>query len=220
MPFFIDVLKINELIADKEITFGNRVLLILEQQKRSKSWLANEIGLSKQAINYLLYHSSSCKHVNEIATALEVRPEWLLSGEGSIQNYSGIDNSILQIPIIPFNDIHLINKTNPVVLTNSFTHLLSSTSTNCFATTLENPSMEPLFNRGTLLIFDSLLKPKNADYVIFSINKDKDIEINFRQYFIDGKDIYLKAIDTMYKSYKNDNLVVHGTLIESRNHFK
>lgn len=215
---FADVANIQEIAGSEDIGFGGRILLTLEQQRRSKSWLAEQIGISKQAINYLLKYSSNPKYVNEIATALEVRPEWLLFGKGGRQSLSEEVADIARIPILSLDNIPLFTKNHSHNLTDEFTHITSSSASSCFATVLENSCMEPLFNRGTLLIFNSSSEPKNGDYVIFTLAKNK--ELLFRQYFKDGKDIYLKAIDALYESYKGTQVTIFGVLIESRNHFK
>jgi len=202
----------------KDLTFGERILLMLEYQKKSKTWLADQIGLSKQAVNYLLKHSSTPRYVNEIAAALEISPEWLLTGKKSFQILEE-QAGICRIPILATEDIPVFLKNRSSDLTNDFTHVTQrADSASCFATKLENSSMEPLFHQGTLLIFNSELKPKNGDFIIYNNKKDK--EVFFRQYFIDGKDIYLKAIDTMFNNFKSTEIVTLGVLIESRNIFK
>ena len=215
---FTGIENIQEETKYKEIGFGERVLFSLEQQKRSKSWLAEQIGISKQAINYLLKYSLNPKYVTEIATALEIRPEWLLFGKGSRQSLSEESTDIARIPILHLINIPLFTQKNSLNLTDEFTHITSGSASSCFATILENSCMEPLFNRGTLLIFNSLAKPKNGDYVIFSLPQNK--ELLFRQYFIDGEEIYFKAFNSFYKNYTCNQPTIFGILIESRNHFK
>ncbi len=52
---FAGIIKTEETaIAKEDISFGDRILFVLEQQRRSKAWLAEQIGISKQAINYLV----------------------------------------------------------------------------------------------------------------------------------------------------------------------
>ena len=79
-------------------------------------------------------------------------------------------------------------------------------------------NMEPMFNQGALLIFNSELLPKNKDFVIFYDLTTK--EVYFRQYVVDGKDTYLKAFDAMYSVFKNTQFNILGVLVESRNTFK
>ena len=196
--------------------FGARILFCLEQQGKPKSWLAEQIGISKQALNYLLNHSTNPKYVNEIANILEVSPEWLLFERGPRQYISDDTMHVTNIPIYPFNEVASYIKNNKKYA-KDFTHFVSDITQSCFATRLENSSMEPLFLQGTLLIFNSQLKPKNRDYVIFRINSGSDVF--FRQYFVDGTYIHLKSADNLYKSFNGLEISIFGVLVESRNHF-
>lgn len=194
--------------------FGDRILTLLQEQKRSKSWLANEIGVSKQALNYLLNHSNKPKLLNEMAFALEVNPKWLATGEGVMTNTPDNASAICQIPLLPMNAVNSdqpLREHETIVIGQAASH-------DCFAIKLENTSMEPLFNQNSILIFNPSKKPRSGDFIIFSTKKTR--QIFFRQYFIDGNDIYLKSFDSMYKNFKNENIIIHGVLIESRNEFK
>lgn len=206
-------------VEDIGDTFGNRILLLLRQQQRNKAWLANKIGISKQAMNYLLNHASKPKFVNEIAFALGVNSAWLSTGKGTMV-FSDVNHTGTRV-ISCFNindffeqyqNIHLYsNNIETITVDENY-------SSSCFAVRLENTSMEPLFQQGCILIFDPTVRPNNSDYVFFSLKKTQ--EVFFRQYFHDGGDVYLNSIDKMYKNFKNENIVIHGVLIESRNHFK
>jgi len=209
--------------AFQETTFAKRseywekISLILKQQGKSKAWLANKIGISKQAINYLINHSSTPKYMNEIASVLEINPEWLLLNKGPQQLNLEKNTGIIDIPILAWNDIGNFIKQKATLLAKEFTHLsVTAGSSQCFATVLENSSMEPLFSHGSLLIFNPDIIPQNSDYIIFS---DKQ-NIFFRQYFIEGKEIYLKTFDVLYKAFTINEIMIFGVLIESRKHFK
>lgn len=210
---------INTIDATHEETreeFGERVLMLLQQQKRSKAWLAEQIGISKQAMNYLLNCSAKPKYVNEIASALEANPEWLRTGKGTFLILSNDDTGIRQIPLLNMESIGKADQENIKPLSTITADQAYPRS--CFAVTLENTSMEPTFNQGSILIFDPSKKPRGGDYIIFSVETTK--QVFFRQYYSDGDDIYLKSVDTMYKNFKNEKITIHGVLIESRNQFK
>lgn len=205
----------------REVGFGERVLYTLEQQRRTKTWLADQIGISKQAINYLLHHSTIPKYVNEIAELLEVSSDWLLFAKGSQQALAEEDTKMICVPVLaPDQIMDYLEMKNSTAKYNSYVHLSNSSlaSPSCFATQLENVSMEPLFNQGSLLVFNSEISPKSKDFVIFFNVNDK--EIYFRQYHIDGKNIYMKAFDSMFGVFQNADIKILGVLIESRNTFK
>lgn len=194
--------------------FGDRVLTILKQQQRSKAWLAEQIGISKQAMNYLLNHSTKPKFLNEIAASLEVSPEWLKTGKGTFFNITNNNQGIRQIPLLRMDTLGKNSN-------DAFDEMITADSSyppSCFAVKLENTSMEPTFNRNSILIFDPLKEPRNGDFIVFSV--DTTGQYFFRQYFYDGDEIYLKSMDSMYKNFKNEKITIHGILIESRNQFK
>jgi len=196
--------NINEI---SESSFADRVNLILEQQKRSKAWLATEIGISKQALNYLLSYSTKKKMVVEIAEALQVNPDWLKTGEGGITlNFNQRDdiNNIPLLTIPEFSANKVAQKT--LIISNDYPK-------DCFAVTLNSNSMEPLFSEGTALIFDPNKKPQNGNFVLFSL---KGNEVLFRQFFKEGKDVYFRAHNQMFKNIKTAAYKIQGTLLESR----
>lgn len=201
--------------GEPSLCYGERVTLILEEQKRSKAWLAEQIGISKQSMNYVMNHSRKPKFVSEIASALNVNPEWLTSGTGNIV-LPNQPCDVRTIPILHPSDIPLLHEKK----LSSEQHVMgnASLSENCFAIHLDNKSMEPLFKQGTILIFDPQVKPTTGDFVIFTVIKSDDVL--FRQLFIDGADTYLKAVDPMYRVMVNEKIAVHGVLIESRCMFK
>lgn len=195
---------------ENEETFSDRVLMVLHQQKRSKAWLAEQIGISKQALNYILMRSSKKKCINEIAVALEINPEWLKTGKGPMIINLQARGDIKFIPVLSIENLMVSHTTNTLAVSASY-------ASECFAVVLNNHSMEPLFTEGSLLIFDPLRKAKNGDFVLFSSIQDKTVY--FRQFFKEGQAYYFKAIASMYDIIKHHEMILHGTLIESRYKF-
>jgi hypothetical protein len=215
---FVNTLNISESAYEEtRESFGERVLLLLQQRQRSRAWLADKIGITKQGMNYLLNISAKPKYVNEISAALEVNPEWLKTGKGTftISSSEGA-GGIRQLPLV---DIETIGKMQTEQIKGLSTIIADHAySSSCFAVKLENTSMEPIFNQGSILIFDPSKKPRSKDFVVFSVDSTK--HVFFRQYYSDGDDVYLKAVDAMYQTFKNEKITIHGVLIESRNKFK
>ena len=54
--------------------FGTRVEFLLQKQGISKNWVADKLGITKQALNYLLKHSVKPKYVPILAEILKVNP--------------------------------------------------------------------------------------------------------------------------------------------------
>ena len=64
------------------IKFGDRVEFLIEKKGISKLWLADKLGVTKQALNYLLKHSSKPKYIDELAEIMQANPHWIEFGEG------------------------------------------------------------------------------------------------------------------------------------------
>ncbi len=199
-------------------SFGDRIMLILNQQRRTKAWLAEEIGISKQNMNYLLKHSVKAKHLHKIAEKLNISPAWLQDGIGPINVNSPANCHIRPIPIlaieeIKYLDYHINQKSS------RRPHLMGEPTLpkDCFAILLDNNSMEPHFKKGSSLIFDSKKTPISGDYVVISLVDKEDVL--FRQMHIDGNDTYFRAIDSMYRNIQNEPHAIHGVLMEARAHY-
>jgi SOS-response transcriptional repressor LexA len=94
-------------------------------------------------------------------------------------------------------------------------------SDECFALLMNDHAMEPLFSKGTILIFDPHKKPVDRSYVLVKLgSKDQFI---FRQLLIDVDQQYLKPLNPDTAIYKmrllNADDTVIATLFESRTNF-
>ena len=64
-------------------TLADRVRVELSKKRVSQQWLAEQVGVSQQAIAKVVNgETKSPKKILEIATALNVDPHWLKTGEG------------------------------------------------------------------------------------------------------------------------------------------
>lgn len=208
--------NINQIeLSAKEIckkeTFSDRVQIILDSQKRTRAWLAEELGITKQALNYILNHSKEHKYLSEVAFALGVNQEWLATGVGNIH---AIEEraSVRPIPIYDtcnFAENVKMSRFKDTILVDG--HYPE----HCFGVILNDSSMEPVFQKESILIFDPDKSPRTEDYVIF--NSGDDGVVIFRQFINDGEKAYFKANNHLYKTvYSNKANKVYGVLIESR----
>lgn len=89
---------------------------------------------------------------------------------------------------------------------------------NSFALAMPDESMEPFFQKNTLLIFDSGKPPKDRDFVIVYLSKED--AISFNRLFIENNTCYLRQNmeDGSLKLIKIDKPAdrILGTLIEAR----
>lgn len=197
--------------------FKDRVTSVLEDMKRSKSWLAENLNMSRQALNYLLNQTNGEKYISDISEILNVSPIWLKSGTGDVNL---ILNSTNTIPLIKLNNvIDWINgcyndlyETIPAE-----NHETDDT----FAITLDNSSMENEFAEKSILIFRISKSPSNGDFVLAALNNiTPNSSLVFRKYVKDGSGVYLKALDPTYRAISDqDKYTILGTLIEQRRRF-
>ncbi|MFZ7283091.1 XRE family transcriptional regulator [Avibacterium avium] len=63
---------------------GDRLRIELSKKRLSQQWLAEQVGISQQAIAKIINGQTlNPKNILEIATALDVDPNWLKTGDGS-----------------------------------------------------------------------------------------------------------------------------------------
>ena len=195
--------------------FSQRIKNQLKRMKRSKAWLAHEIGISRQAMNWLLNHAKKTKYLNKIALALEVDADWLQTGAGQP---TSMGKKILayKIPLYLPNDI-LAGRQNDTQ--SSYENYLIADSKNismrdCFAYTLSDKSMEPIFPQESQLIFKNTDDAKNGCFVLAQLRTSN--ELIFRQYLTKGRTLYLHAFNQQFPPVSVDDVYLLGTLVEYR----
>ena len=86
------------------LSFGERINCVLRAKRRSKTWLAEQLDISKQRVNYLLRYATKPKHVDRIAHYLHINPEWLISGCGPMDNTTASTDTVANHHSIPVYD--------------------------------------------------------------------------------------------------------------------
>ncbi len=198
--------------------FAERIKSQLARIKRSKAWLASEVGISRQAMNWLLNHAKKPKYLTQIALALEVDPEWLRSGEGKV-GHIGEKTLAYKIAILSHEDI-LAGKYLKAyqIKTDHYLTADGKVTGECYAVLLDNKSMEPNFPDGAHLIFKPAHEAKRGDFVLAKIKETN--KLVFRQYLVDGSGIYLRPLDHTYKSQHISEVEIVGILMQYRVSFE
>lgn len=206
-----DNLGINCLKSFENLMFGQRVAYVIETRGLSKAWVAEKLGISKQALNYLLKHSINPKFVDEFAELLKLDPKWLETGEGSpsIRTKDTQQPVATSIPII--TKAELLSSANPSKSKETIDFSRSNIET-FTAYKLEDDSNFPPFIEGSILIFDTKKQPGNEDFVLSIIEND----VFVRQYLVDGNNICYKAVNGGHKTFINPKATLLGVLVEAR----
>lgn len=71
-------------------------------------------------------------------------------------------------------------------------------SADAFFLYVKDSTMTPLFNEDALLLIDPSIKPKNKDYVIVSVENQR--EPMLRQLWLNGSEAYLKPLNPLFKT--------------------
>lgn len=207
-----DNLRINGLKNFENLMFGQRVAHVIESNGLSKAWIAEKLGISKQALNYLLKHSINPKFVDEFAELLKLDPKWLETGEGSpsIRTKENQQSTAATIPVITKTELLSHTKSS-----NKHRETIEFSRGNTEAFTaykLEDDSNFPPFIEGSILIFDTKKQPSNEDFVLSIIEND----VFVRQYLVDGDNICYKAGNGGHKTFINPTAKLLGVLVEAR----
>jgi hypothetical protein len=154
-------------------SFGDRVAYMLKEMRLTKTWLAEQLQVSKQNINYLLKYASKPRYSNKISELLEVNKDWLLTGNGPINL---LEKNTEHFRIIPLFTSHGLEKSN----SNSWDPAAADagllveldTAEQAFAIRLETDLGEPMFKSGNTLIFVPNTKHNSQNYQLISCHNN------------------------------------------------
>lgn len=184
--------------------------------------LAREVNLPAPTIHRLVTGKSTRPYessLKPIADFFSISIDELTGESPFSQNDTNEKNisskMVTYLPIIPWEQIKN-DQINKNTLENTpFAGIISSKA---FATRLNDSSMEPLFPRGCLLIFDPEKPFKDRSYVLAKPHETGGPV--FRQLIIDLDQKYLKPLNPDLNAFKmrllRDNDKIIATLVEAR----
>jgi len=207
-----------EILKDTQsIKFCDRIDFLIESRGVSKSWVASKLGITKQALNYLIKHSSKPKYVDSFAEILRANPSWIEFGEGRPYKNDPIEkkkNTLTKLKIFDSTSIASVIKGNVPEGTYDLIDYPEGNAENFIAYRIQNDSLFPPFLENTVLIFKKHKLPVTGDYVLITLKEDDSVLV--RQYSKDGKDIYFNPKNLTYKSLVNVDAAIIGVLVEAR----
>lgn len=140
-----------------------------------------------------------------------------LIGEEPLSHEGNADQQVKAIPLLNLANVQEYKKVIPHETKNIMAMGLSEFG---FALVMPDTSMEPMFQRGSLLIFDPLNEPQDRSFVLVRLGAPATIV--FRQLIIDVDQKYLKPLNPDFNLFKmrlldkNDEIIAN--LVESRNY--
>ncbi|WP_259397761.1 MULTISPECIES: LexA family protein [Pseudoalteromonas] len=178
-------------------TLAKRLSYVLEMKDITQEKVASAIGASQQSI-HAICSGKTLKPRNLVAIArfLNVSPDWLESGSGSMSvsesNTIEMKKFSPSVPLISWvqaghwTDIHL----NDI---DEFYPCPEKHSQYTYSLEVKGESMSPDFINGEIIFVDPEVEARNGSCVV--IRQNGNTEATFKQLIIDGSQKYLKALN-------------------------
>jgi hypothetical protein len=207
-------------MSKKFLKLSSILKTLLFQRDMKPVDLARELDIPQPTIHRLVAGKSTRPYkssLQPIADYFCVSMEQLL-GEELLPNIENtqINSKIKKINILPWDEIDYHKETGK---SDKKQHIIiAADESNCFAMIMHDHSMEPVFPKGTILIFNPNQSPIDRSYVLVKLNGTK--YPIFRQLLIDAENRFLKSINPDLISHQlrlleRDDYII-ATLFESR----
>ncbi|MGV3740226.1 MAG: helix-turn-helix domain-containing protein [Gammaproteobacteria bacterium] len=192
---------------------------LLKHRKLTVSELSRHTGIVQPVIYRMTTGETDNPKLSSllpIANYFNVNISQLI-GEEPLDATNAPEQKTKAIPLLNWNHAHEYAK---YISTESKSIMVAGLSDQAFALVMPDTSMEPMFQRGSLLIFDPLIEPQDRSFVLVHLGTTQTNII--RQLIIDADQKYLKPLNPDFNLFKmrlldkNDTLLAH--LVESRNY--
>lgn len=179
--------------------------------------LAREIHIPQPTIHRLITGKSTRPYISSlqpIADFFSISVEQLLGQEPlfeTIEPHSSpiSENQAKKIPIVSWKSLDQLDQAK--LQSQHTVTVTPDISDASFALVMPDSSMEPLFPKGTILIFNPELQAKDRCYGLVKL-ADKETPI-FRQLLIDMDNTYLKPLNPDLNSFQLRALAANDTIL-------
>ncbi len=192
---------------------------LLQHRKLTVSELARHTGIVQPVIYRMTTGETDNPKLSSllpIANYFNVNVSQLI-GEEPLSHEDNTEKHVKAIPLLTIANVQEYKKIIPNEPKNIMAMGLSD---DAFALVMPDTSMEPMFQRGSLLIFDPRNDPQDRSFVLVRLASPATIV--FRQLIIDIDQKYLKPLNPDFNLFKmrlldkNDEIIAN--LVESRNY--
>jgi transcriptional regulator with XRE-family HTH domain len=178
--------------------------------------LARKLDIPQPTIHRLVSGKSTRPYkssLEPIANYFSITVDQLLGEDDSQEPSTFPTKEVTSIPIYQWEVLPNQQSAPPIQ-----TITANNTSDKAFALVMPDTSMEPIFPKSSILIFDPEMPAKDRSYVLAFI-KESSLSI-FRQLLIDADHKYLKPLNPDLSDFKmrlldKDDIII-ASLIESR----
>ncbi len=201
-------------------TLSDRLHFAMEKEGISQAALARAVDIKPAALQYLLSSNAQVSRFTfELAHALNVRPEWLATGNGPVAvEEDPLYRAITQytpIPVLNIEDVSQWREFNKIKWHDDFIMIEKSCGENAFAFKIADAAMKPIFNKGNIVIVATDKSPTDGDLVVGRIASQN--EVMFRKLSLGHDALFLPYNLELYKPItmtKEDTIL--GVAIEVR----
>ena len=142
-------------------------------------------------------------------------------GQLTEQKISLVDKSariVYEIPLLALDELADFLKNHSKYKNTISTELDLWEPNKYYATKINNNSMHPLFEKGSIFIIARNIHIHDVDIVLVQFNKHPPC---FRKIFIEGKSYFFKPISELIGGnvIKDDNFIIHGIIIKAIQYF-
>ncbi|HDZ8834630.1 TPA: helix-turn-helix domain-containing protein [Aeromonas dhakensis] len=225
-------------------TINDRIAARRRAQKMSQDELARRIGITRVSISKWEsgLNQPKGRYLNDLAAALGVTVEWLLTGEGSapessgeprIPGYHNVEPAVIyqgkRIPILSYvqagNWREMCEQATAFDGNAEYVSAGGEIGPYGFGLWLRGDSMVPLFKEGDLIIVDPDESPQPGDYVVAKNGSDEATFKKYRPRGIDesGQEVFeLVPLNDDYPTMHSDrqHIQIIGVMVEHRSYRK
>lgn len=209
----IEFTNIDARELDQNMTFSDRIEYLLKMRGCSKAWLAEQLGVSRQALNHILKHNKKPKFVSEIALVFNVNPRWVESGSNNVLISKQCD-ILPSINVYSIKDIDKLNNLDHLTPVDKIV-IEQNISEEKIAIKIEdNYEITKTFSNNTILIFELRKNAKPLDFILFESGQNISIgKINKKNMkFV----VVYNLLTNIENEFSIDTFKVTGVLQESR----
>jgi SOS-response transcriptional repressor LexA len=193
----------------------------------TQSDVARQMGILQQS--YADIESGKSKrprNIDRLAQVLHTTPEWLQFGVGTPPITFSSEFTIPDgyVPVISWEEVS--DKIDLSILKNKddFIPMFAKGSPNCYALRIKGDSMvssmpgKDSFIENEIIIVDPDKSPQHGDYVV--VLQEGAKEAIFKQYLIEGSNIYLSSLNPRYPTIPfNNQTKICGIVIAKQQYF-
>ena len=225
-------------------TINDRIAARRRAQKMSQDELARRIGITRVSISKWEsgLNQPKGRYLNDLAAALGVTVDWLLTGEGNapessgepqIPSYHNVEPAVIlpgkRIPVLSYvqagNWREMCEQASNFDGNVEFVAASSEIGPYGFGLWLRGDSMVPLFKEGDLIIVDPDEGPQPGDYVVAKNGSGEATFKKYRPRGIDenGQEVFeLVPLNDDYPTMHSErqHIQIIGVMVEHRSYRK